>query len=290
MECRLMYCCAMCEKQFDCKIEPMEHNKRLIERRMEKVKHKILIMSNKGGVGKSTVTANLASAFHKSGYKVGIADADIHGPNIPKMLGVEGKRLKSNDEGITPLEISPNFKVASLAFLIERPEEPIVWRDAVKYDFITELFGSINWGELDYLFVDLPPGTGNESITSIDLIGKVDGSVVVTIPTEASLLDARKAVLFSKSHQVEVIGIVENMSGLICPNCSHEIDPFAPGGGEKLASALEVPFLGRVPLDREISSRADKGEVFSILEQDFPSVKAFKEIVKKCEDFVNAKV
>lgn len=290
MDCRLMYCCAMCEKQFDCKIDPMEHNKWLIERRMEKVKHKILIMSNKGGVGKSTVTANMASAFHKSGYKVGIADADIHGPNIPKMLGVEGSRLRSNDEGITPLEISPNFKVASLSFLIERPDEPIVWRDAVKYDFITELLGTINWGDLDYLFVDLPPGTGNEPITIMDLIGKVEGSIIVTIPTEASVLDARKAILFSRSHQVEVIGVVENMSGLICPNCSHEIGPFKPGSGEKLASTLEVPFLGRIPLDQEISSRADRGEVFSVLDEDLPSVKAFTEIVKRCEDFVNAKI
>ena len=175
-ECRLLHTCEMCEfnNETDCKADKNEHNRWLVNKRMNEIKHKLIVGSNKGGVGKSTVTTNLAIALQESGYSVGLADADLHGPNIPKLLQAENVRLKSTDVGIDPYETSNGLKVASLGFLIEDPNMHIAWRDAVKYDFIIELLGNINWGPLDYLLFDLPPGTGNEQITIIDFIGEVE--------------------------------------------------------------------------------------------------------------------
>jgi Mrp family chromosome partitioning ATPase len=248
---------------------------------MSKIGQKIVIMSNKGGVGKSTVTTNLGVSLVEMGYKVGVADADIHGPNIPKMLGVEGSRLKSNKQGIEPLSINDNLKVVSLSFLIERPDEPVAWRDAAKYDYLCELVGSINWGELDYLLIDLPPGTGNEPSTLIELLGKIDGAVIVTTPQDVALQDAQKAILFAKESGIPVIGVVENMSILTCPHCNKEIDVFKSGGGEKIAEKMSVPFLGRIPLDPEITISCDEGKAFATLNGDSAHSLVFKEITKK---------
>lgn len=252
---------------------------------MAGIKHKIFVMSNKGGVGKSTVTVNLGATLAQMGRKVGIADADVHGPNIPKMLGVEGKRLSSSKDGIEPLELNPNLKVASLSFLIENPDEPIAWRDSAKYDFLTELMGTVVWGELDYLVIDLPPGTGNEVISLTELIGNVSGSVIVTTPQDVVLLDVRKAVLFSRDSNVRVIGIIENMSGLTCPHCGENINVFKTGGGEKIAKELGTTLLGKIPLDPEIAEHCDDGKAFACTSNSSVA-EAFREIVIKCEKFV----
>jgi Mrp family chromosome partitioning ATPase len=275
----------MCEEQLECKIDPNKHNQWAIGQRMAGIKHKIFVMSNKGGVGKSTVTVNLGATLAQMGRKVGIADADVHGPNIPKMLGVEGKRLCTGKNGIEPLELSPNLKVASLSFLIERPDEPIAWRDSAKYDFLCELMGTVNWGELDYLIIDLPPGTGNEVISLTELIDNVSGSVIVTTPQDVVLLDVRKAVLFSRDSNVRVIGIIENMSGLSCPHCGENIDVFKTGGGKKIAAELGTTLLGTIPLDPQIAEYCDDGKAFAC-SSDSKAAKAFKEIVVKCEKFV----
>ncbi len=288
-ECRLLHTCEMCEfnNETDCKADKNEHNRWLVNKRMNDIKHKLIIGSNKGGVGKSTVTTNLAIALQESGYSVGLADADLHGPNIPKLLQAENVRLKSTDVGIDPYETSNGLKVASLGFLIEDPNMHIAWRDAVKYDFIIELLGNINWGKLDYLLFDLPPGTGNEQITIIDFIGEVDGAVVVTTPQDLAILDARKMISFSRDSNVPIVGVIENMSTMSCPHCEKDIDVFKKGGGKKLAEELVLPYLGSIPLDGEIVANSDSGQPVVLSCPDSPAAKAFMKLAENCHKFLN---
>jgi ATP-binding protein involved in chromosome partitioning len=254
---------------------------------MGDIKHKLIVGSNKGGVGKSTVTTNLAIALAEKGFSVGLADADLHGPNIPKLLNAENVRLKATDEGIAPYETRNGLKVASLGFLIEDPNMHIAWRDAVKYDFIIELLGNISWGPLDYLLIDLPPGTGNEQITIIDFIGEVDGAVVVTTPQDLALLDARKMISFARDSNVPIVGIIENMSTLTCPHCQKDIDVFKTGGGEKLAQELVLPYLGKIPLDAEITQRSDSGDPIVMANPNSAASKAFMQLADNCQKFLN---
>ena len=288
-ECRLLHTCEMCEfnNETDCKADKNEHNRWLVNKRMNEIKHKLIIGSNKGGVGKSTVTTNLAIALQESGYSVGPADADLHGPNIPKLLQAENVRLKSTDVGIDPYETSNGLKVASLGFLIEDPNMHIAWRDAVKYDFIIELLGNINWGPLDYLLFDLPPGTGNEQITIIDFIGEVDGAVVVTTPQDLAILDARKMISFSRDSNVPIVGVIENMSTMSCPHCDKDIDVFKKGGGQKLAEELVLPYLGSIPLDGEIVANSDSGQPVVLSRPDSVAAKAFMKLAENCHKFLN---
>jgi len=288
-ECRLLHTCEMCEhnNDDDCKADHNEHNRWLVNHRMNDIKFKLIVGSNKGGVGKSTVTTNLAIALAEKGYKVGLADADLHGPNIPKLINAENIRLKAEDDGIMPYETRNGLKVASLGFLIEDPNMHIAWRDAVKYDFIIELLGNINWGELDYLLIDLPPGTGNEQITIIDFIGDVDGCVVVTTPQDLALLDARKMISFARDSNVPIVGIIENMSTMACPHCDGEIDVFKRGGGKKLAEELVLPYLGSIPLDAEVAIRSDSGEPVVLSRPDSAATKAFLELAQNCHKFLN---
>jgi len=288
-DCRLLHTCEMCEynNDTDCKADHNEHNRWLVNKRMNDIKFKLIIGSNKGGVGKSTVTTNLAVALAEKGFKVGLADADLHGPNIPKLINAESVRLKSEDDGIIPYEMRNGLKVASLGFLIEDPNMHIAWRDAVKYDFIIELLGNIRWGELDYLLFDLPPGTGNEQITIIDFIGEVDGAVIVTTPQDLAILDARKMISFARDSNVPIVGIIENMSTMTCPHCSGEIDVFKRGGGKKLAEELVLPYLGSIPLDAEVAIRSDSGEPLVLSRPDSVAAKAFLELAENCHKFLN---
>ena len=288
-ECRLLHTCEMCEfnNETDCKADKNEHNRWLVNKRMNEIKHKLIVGSNKGGVGKSTVTTNLAIALQESGYSVGLADADLHGPNIPKLLQAENVRLKSTDVGIDPYETSNGLKVASLGFLIEDPNMHIAWRDAVKYDFIIELLGNINWGPLDYLLFDLPPGTGNEQITIIDFIGEVDGAVVVTTPQDLAILDARKMISFSRDSNVPIVGVIENMSTMTCPHCEKDIDVFKKGGGKNLAEELVLPYLGSIPLDGEIVANSDNGQPVVLYRPDSVAAKAFMKLAENCHKFLN---
>ena len=288
-ECRLLHTCEMCEfnNETDCKADKNEHNRWLVNKRMNDIKHKLIIGSNKGGVGKSTVTTNLAIALVEKGFAVGLADADLHGPNIPKLLQAENVRLKSTDTGIDPYVTSNGLKVASLGFLIEDPNMHIAWRDAVKYDFIIELLGNINWGPLDYLLFDLPPGTGNEQITIIDFIGDVDGAVVVTTPQDLAILDARKMISFARDSNVPIVGIIENMSTMTCPHCDEKIDVFKKGGGKKLAEELVLPYLGSIPLDGELVATSDSGEPVVLSRPDSVAAKAFMQLADNCHKFLN---
>ncbi|MDC7226209.1 MAG: Mrp/NBP35 family ATP-binding protein [Spirochaetales bacterium] len=238
--------------------EQIEQDKRLAER-MKLVKHKIVVMSGKGGVGKSTLSVNIARALAEKGYKVGLMDTDIHGPNVAKMLGMEDELLYQNDDGIEAPVAGENLKVVSLAMAGNDVDSPIVWRGPLKMGFIKQLLADVNWGELDFLVVDSPPGTGDEPLSVCQLIPEIDGSVIVTTPQDVAVLDSRKSINFSKQLNVPVLGVVENMSGFVCPDCGATHYLFGNGGGEKAAAELEVPFLGRVPIDPKMMEAQDKG-------------------------------
>ncbi|MFH1328185.1 MAG: Mrp/NBP35 family ATP-binding protein [Candidatus Bathyarchaeota archaeon] len=260
--------------------------------KLSKIKHKIAIISGKGGVGKSTVTANLAMAFALRGHKnkVGVLDADIHGPCIPKMLGLKGQKLIGGPGGILfPVTGKLGIKVVSMDFLLPNDEEPVIWRGPLKMKIIQQFLSDITWGELDYLFVDLPPGTGDESLSVTQLIPEMDGVVIVTMPSEVSQGVVKKAVTFAKQIGVPIIGIVENMSGFICPDCGAKVNIFKTGGGKKIAEDLSVPLLGSIPIDPKICNASDSGLAFIAENKASPATKAFLEIVKKIDHFLENK-
>jgi len=260
-----------------------------LKRNMSHIKHKIAVISGKGGVGKSTVAANLAIAFSLHGYKdrVGILDIDIHGPCIPKLLGVKGKKYQVSPLGALPVIGPMGIKVVSMDFIVESQETPVIWRGPLKMKVIKQFLSDFMWSELDFLFIDAPPGTGDEPLSVMQLIPEMDGTIIVTIPSEVSGDVVRKAVSFSRKMGIPVIGIIENMSGFTCPNCGAKIDIFGVGGGKRVAEDLNVPFLGQIPLDPKICEEADKGVPFVTGHVDSLAAKAFKEIVKKVEDFLN---
>jgi len=250
-----------------------------IKARMGKVKHKIVVMSGKGGVGKSTVSVNLALALSKKGHKVGILDADVTGPNVPKMLGMPNERPMWADEGIIPPEKS-GIKVISMAFVLETEDRAVIWRGPLIMRTIEQFLSDVNWGELDYLIVDLPPGTGDETLSIMQFIPEMEGVIVVTTPQDVALLDGRKSISMAKEMKIPVLGVVENMSGFTCPHCGGEIDLFKTGGGEKTAKELKLPFLGKIPLDPGICEGGDEGRPF-ILGDDSPAAGVFNSIVEK---------
>ncbi len=260
-----------------------------LKKNMSKIKHKIAIISGKGGVGKSTVAANLATAFALKGYKnrVGMLDVDIHGPCIPKLLGVKGKKIQTTPDGAYPVTNPEGIKVVSMDFLIANQETPVVWRGPLKMRAIKQFLSDFIWGELEFLFIDAPPGTGDEPLSTMQLIPEMDGTIIVTIPSQVSEDVVKKAVTFSRQMKIPVIGIVENMSGFVCPKCGETVDILGSGGGKHIAEELNVPFLGQIQIDPKICEEADKGTSFLKQYPDSSASKAFKEIVKKVEDFLN---
>jgi len=228
------------------------------------VKHVIMVLSGKGGVGKSTVSVNLAYALSNHGKRVGLLDLDMHGPNIPKMLGIEQHKLEMMDNKIEPVHVTGKLSVISMAFLIQDPSTPIIWRGPMKMAAIQQFLSEVNWGSLDYLVVDLPPGTGDEALTIAQLAPNVRGAVIVTTPQDVATMDARKSAKFIEKLGLPVIGVIENMSGMLCPHCGEEIDLFGKGGGKKVAEELKVPFLGAIPIDIEMRKAGDEGRPFII--------------------------
>lgn len=259
--------------------------------RMDKVRHKIAVISGKGGVGKTMVTVNLAVAFAKRGIpsRIGILDADIHGPCIPKMLGIKGQTLKAGPPGVFPVMGPMGIKVVSMDFLLPNQESPVIWRGPLKMTAIRQFLSDIVWGELDFLFIDLPPGTGDEPLSVMQLLPEMDGVVIVTIPSEVSQDVVKKAVTFSRMLNVPVIGIIENMSGFVCPQCGVQIDIFKTGGGEKISKDLDVPFLGKIPIDPRVCEDSDKGLPFVVEDVNSPATKAFMTIVEKIENHLKEK-
>jgi len=273
--------CQSCDSGQDCsQAEKEKHEAALIENRMNKIKYKFMIISGKGGVGKTSVSVNLATTLVKQGYRVGILDADIHGPNIPKMLGVEEQKPAGAEDGIYPIEVSKNLYVMSIAFFLNKKEDAVVWRGPMKHSVIKQFLGEVVWGELDYLIIDLPPGTGDEALSTAHLLKKVDAAVVVTTPQEVALLDSRKSITFCREIKIPIIGVVENMSGLSCPHCNKEIELFKIGGGELIANEMKIPFLGRIPLDPELVISSDDGKSFIKNHPESTVAKAFADIAE----------
>jgi len=266
----------------------MTEQHELVRSRMSKVQHKIAVISGKGGVGKTVVTVNLAMAFAKHGTsgRVGILDADIHGPCVPKMLGLKGQNLQVGPPGIFPAIGPLGIKVVSMDFLLPSQESPVIWRGPLKMAAIRQFLSDIVWGELDILFIDLPPGTGDEPLSVMQLLPEMDGVVIVTIPSEVSQDVVKKAVTFARQLNVNVIGLVENMSGFMCPSCGARVDIFKVGGGEKMSSELGVPFLGRIPIDPSICEDSDRGLPFIVGHPNSPATEAFTGIVDKIRYFL----
>jgi ATP-binding protein involved in chromosome partitioning len=267
--------------------EKLDQENRLKER-MSLIRHKLIVMSGKGGVGKTSVAVNLSYALALSHKKVGLLDTDLHGPNIAKMLGIEKESLGGSADGIEPVMVLPELGAVSLALTAHDPDIPIIWRGPLKATAIKQLLGEVNWGKLDYLIIDSPPGTGDEPLSVCQLIPEIGGAVIVTTPQDISILDARKSVLFARQLHIPVIGIIENMSGFVCPHCHQETAIFKKGGGEKAALELGVPFLGRIPFEPEQVELADRGVPFISFKRDTPSAKAFMQIQKGIEDFLTA--
>jgi len=252
---------------------------------LKNIKHTIMVISGKGGVGKSTVSVNLAYTLSKKGKSVGILDADIHGPTVPKLLGVSDRRLEATDDGrIKPIEVTPNLKVVSMAFLLPDSDAPVIWRGPMKYSAIRQFLQDVYWNNLDYLVVDLPPGTGDEAI-SIAQLTKADGALIVTTPQSVALLNSRKAIGFAQKMGIPIIGIIENMSGFICPSCGTHIDIFGEGGGLKAANEFNLPFLGKIPLDMDIYSSGEEGKVTLLSENRSKNAHVFEDLADRVLKF-----
>lgn len=254
--------------------------KMLLDEQLGKIKHKILVLSGKGGVGKSTVSANLATSLALAGKKVGLLDVDIHGPSVPRLLKLQGQTLKSDGLRIIPIGVGENLKVISVAFLLQDADDAVIWRGPMKFGIIKQFIAEVDWGELDYLIVDSPPGTGDEPLSVVQVMGQVDGAVLVTTPQDLSTSDVRKSINFCRKLNVEVLGVIENMSGFACPHCGEHTDIFKTGGGENMAREMGVPFLGRIPIDPRIVQASDDGTpyVYSYAKTD--TAKAFEKVIE----------
>jgi ATP-binding protein involved in chromosome partitioning len=262
-----------------------EEQQRLKDR-MGKIKHKIAVISGKGGVGKSTITVNLAAAFAQKGKKVGVLDADIHGPSVPKLLGLEGRQVKTGPPGVFPVEGPLGMKVMSIDFFLSE-QMPTIWRGPLKMRAIRQFLSDIVWGELDFLFIDLPPGTGDEPLSIAQLLPEIDGVVIVTMPSQLSSSIVKKAITFAQRLNMPIIGVVENMSGFVCPYCGEKTEIFQSGGGKDMAQQVDVTFLGSIPIDPKVGVDSDKGTPFVLSQKNSAATVAFMEVVEKVEDYLN---
>jgi len=250
-----------------------------LARRMCQIGHKLLVLSGKGGVGKSTVAANLAAALAQTGKRVGLLDVDVHGPSIPRLMGVEAGQAQGVGEEILPVKVSDNLAVMSIGFLLPDSRQPVIWRGPRKHSLIRQFLTGVAWGQLDYLVVDSPPGTGDEPMSVAQLVGSSAGAIIVTTPQEVAISDVRRCVAFCGELSIPVVGIVENMSGLQCPRCGERIDLFKRGGGMALALEMNVPFLGRIPIDPEVVTAGDAGIPLLRDGPQSPAAKAFADVV-----------
>jgi len=233
-----------------------------LQSRLCRIRHKVIVLSGKGGVGKSTVAVNLATALMLSGKRVGLLDVDIHGPSIPTMLGIEWEKLQGNEDGLLPVDVG-SLKVMSLGFLLQNQDEAVIWRGPMKAGVIKQFLTDVVWGELDYLIIDSPPGTGDEPLSICQLIGSsLDGAVIVTTPQRVAAVDVRKSITFCRQLEVPVLGVVENMSGFACPKCGEITPILRTGGGKRIADDMGVPFLGSIPIDPQIAEACDSGRAF----------------------------
>ena len=250
-----------------------------------RIDHKVVVMSGKGGVGKSTVAVNIATALMMSGKRVGLLDVDVHGPSVPTMLGLEGITPMSRSGSIIPVEYD-GIRVMSVGFLLKDADSAVVWRGPLKAGVIRQFLSDVAWGDLDYLIVDSPPGTGDEPLSVCQLIEDVDGAVIVTTPQKVAAVDVRKSITFCQQLGVPVLGVLENMSGFACPHCGEITHILSAGGGETTAREMGVPFLGSLPIDPAIAEAGDAGRVFVHREPDSPVAQLMVQAVQRAIDAV----
>lgn len=253
--------------------------------RLCRINHKIVVLSGKGGVGKSTVAVNLAASLMLSGKRVGLMDVDIHGPSIPTMLGLENRSpLPTVNGSIAPLMMG-DMRVMSIGFFLRNQDDAVVWRGPMKNTAIKQFVKDVEWGDLDYLIIDSPPGTGDEPLSVVQIFGvdHLDGAVIVTTPQKVAAVDVRKSISFCRLIQLPVLGVVENMSGFACPNCGTVTPILRSGGGRKIAEDMKAPFLGAIPMDPKIAEAADGGRAFVQHFPESPTAKVMREIVRRFE-------
>lgn len=249
-----------------------------LQDRLQRIRHKILVLSGKGGVGKSTVAANLAVTLAMAGRRVGLLDVDIHGPSIPKMLHLEEADVAVRDGVLQPVD-AVGMKVMSIGFLLRHRDDAVIWRGPMKMGVIKQFLKDVEWGDLDFLVIDSPPGTGDEPLSVCQLVDVADGAVVVTTPQDVATADVRRSISFCRQLSMPVLGVVENMSGFACPRCGVVTDIFQAGGGERMAAEMHVPFLGRIPIDPAVTQACDAGKPFMDHGAGTATAKAFARIV-----------
>ncbi|MDQ7838896.1 MAG: Mrp/NBP35 family ATP-binding protein [Thermodesulfobacteriota bacterium] len=259
-----------------------------LQNRLSRICHKVVVLSGKGGVGKSTVAVNIAMALMMWGKRVGLLDVDIHGPSVPTMLGLEGKTIEGGAEGLLPVELG-DMKVMSLGFLLRNQDDAVIWRGPKKTGAIKQLLKDVAWGDLDYLIIDCPPGTGDEPLSVCQFIGRLDGAVVVTTPQKVAAVDVRKSITFCRQLQVPVIGVVENMSGFACPKCGEVTQILCSGSGKRIAEDMDVPFLGALPLDPKIAEAGDSGKAFVDHYAETSTAEIMRAIIKPIMAWAEAK-
>lgn len=253
---------------------------------LEKIKNTIMVMSGKGGVGKTSVSVNVAIALASKGFRVGLLDVDIHGPDIPRVLGLKGLMDVNANQKLAPISYNDNLSAVSIESLIVNKDDAIIWRGPMKYQAIQQFIGDVDWGELDFLIIDAPPGTGDEPLTIAQMIKKAK-AIIVTTPQEVSLADVRKSISFCKTVKMDIVGLIENMSGYVCPHCGKPVDLFGSGGGEKTAEAAGIPFMGRIPFDPNVVKCGDDGISYQEKYQDSPITLAFADVADKISGAVH---
>ncbi|MCG3217706.1 MAG: Mrp/NBP35 family ATP-binding protein [Candidatus Heimdallarchaeota archaeon] len=265
--------------------EQMKEDMRL-KRNMSKIKHKVTVLSGKGGVGKTSVSVNLAFGLKEKGFKVGILDADVTGPNVAMMMGVEGELLTGDNERLIPVE-KDGIKIISMAMLLKTPDTPVVWRGPIKMKAIRQFLADVLWGELDYLVIDLPPGSSDEPLSIGQRIPEMEGAIIVSTPQEVALLDVRKSINFAGMLNLPIIGVVENMSGFVCPHCNEVTNIFKVGGAKKAADELNLKLLATIPIDPSIVTDGDSGTP-TILSSS-PAAASFRTLVDNVVEFIEKK-
>jgi Mrp family chromosome partitioning ATPase len=257
----------------------MEAEQAEVRQRMASIRHKVLVLSGKGGVGKSTVAVNLAVSLALGGQPTGLLDIDIHGPSVPKILSLQDEAVAPGREGMLPVRMGDNLKVMSIGFLLPSGDDAVIWRGPRKYHAIKQFLKDVEWGELEFLIVDSPPGTGDEPLAIAQLLDNADGAVVVTTPQDVALSDVRRGINFCRNVNLPVLGVIENMSGFVCPTCGANTDIFRSGGGEKMAHEMNVPFLGRIPIDPQIVEACDSGQPYIQQFADTATARCFAESI-----------
>ena len=251
-----------------------------VDESLKKIKNKYIVLSGKGGVGKTSTSVNLSMALANKGFNVGIMDVDLHGPDVPRMLGLKGMLDLTKNHKLNPIRYSENLKVVSIESMIASKDDAIIWRGPLKYSAIQQFIGEVEWGELDFLIIDSPPGTGDEPLTVAQTIRDAK-AIIVTTPQEVSLADVRKSISFCRTVKMDILGLIENMSGFTCPHCNKLVDLFGSGGGEKTADTAGIPFLGRIPFDPNVVSCGDNGISFQEKYADAQVTRAFLELADK---------